>query len=48
MDDKIVFLYGDLEGEIYIEQPKGCKVLGQESNVYKLRKSLYSLKQAPK
>ena len=48
MDVKIVFLNGDLEEEIYIDQPKGFIEPGQESKVCKLTKSLYGLKQAPK
>ena len=48
MDVKTAFLNGDLEEEIYMEQPKGLIVHGQESKVCKLDKSLYDLKQAPK
>jgi len=39
-----VFLNGDLEEEIYMTQPDGCEVLGQEDKVRGLRKSLYGLK----
>ncbi|KAG8642561.1 hypothetical protein MANES_12G102533v8 [Manihot esculenta] len=42
------FLNGDLEEEIYMVQPDGCIVSGQENKVCKLLKSLYGLKQAPK
>jgi hypothetical protein len=48
MDVKTVFLNGDLEEEIYMEQPEGHVVLGQEHKVCKLVKSLYGLKQALK
>jgi len=48
MDVKIVFLNGDLEEEIYMSQPEGCKVPDQENKVCKLIKSLYCLKQTPK
>jgi len=48
MDVKIAFLNGDLEEEIYMTQPEGCEVPGQENKVCKLRKSLYGLKQIPK
>jgi len=47
MDVKIAFLNGDLEEEIYMSQPEGCEVPGQENKVCKLRKSLCGLKQAP-
>ena len=46
LDVKTVFLHGDLEEDIYMRQPKGTIVQGQESLVCKLRKSLYRLKQA--
>ena len=48
MDVKTAFLNGVLEEEIYIKQPEGCIVSGQEHKVCKLIKSLYGLKQAPK
>ena len=48
MDVKIAFLNGDLEEEIYMEQPEGCVVPGKEKKVCKLVKSPYGLKQAPK
>jgi len=48
MDVKTTFLNGDLEEEIYMTQPEGCVVPGQENKVCKLLKSLYGLKQAPK
>ena len=48
MDVKTAFLNGDLEEEIYMEQPEGFVVPGKEKKVCRLIKSLYGLKQAPK
>ena len=48
MDVKTAFLNGDLDEEIYMEQPKGFIVPGQERKVFRLVKSLYGLNQAPK
>ena len=47
MDVKTTFLNGELDEEIYMEQPEGFIVPGLEKNVCRLVKSLYGLKQAP-
>jgi len=44
MDMKSTFLNGVIEEEVYIEQPLGYKVKGQEDKVLKLNKALYGLK----
>jgi hypothetical protein len=44
MGIKIVFLNRELEEEIYMTQPDGFIVKGQEDKVCKLMKSLYGLK----
>lgn len=46
MDVKTAFLNGELEKEIYMDQPTGFEVDGEEHKVCKLRRSLYGLKQA--
>ncbi|KAL9260027.1 Retrovirus-related Pol polyprotein from transposon TNT 1-94-like protein [Drosera capensis] len=46
-DVKTTFLHGDLEEEIYMEQPEELQVEGKENLVCKLKKSLYDLKYAP-
>jgi hypothetical protein len=45
---KTTFLNGELEEKIYMIQPDGFIVKGQEDKVCRLQKSLYGLKQAPK
>jgi hypothetical protein len=46
LDVKTAFLYGDLEEEIYLEQPEGFVVAGHETEVCRLKRSIYGLKQA--
>ena len=48
LDLKMTFLHGNLEEDLYMIQPKGFTVQGQENLFYNLRKSLYDLKQAPR
>ena len=46
MDVNTAFLNGDLEEEIYMEQPPGFIKEGQEHKVLRLQKAIYGLKQA--
>ncbi|GJW67372.1 zinc finger, CCHC-type containing protein [Tanacetum coccineum] len=48
MDVKTAFLNCELDEEVYINQPQGLIMRSNENKVYKLIKSLYRLKQAPK
>jgi hypothetical protein len=45
---KTMSLYGDLEEEIYMEQPKGFAIKGKKDLVCKLKRSIYGLKQSPR
>ena len=45
---KTVFLHGELEEVIYMDQPVGFIVPGKEDFVCKIKKSLYGLKQSPR
>ena len=44
MDVKTTFLHGDLEEDIYMNQPKGFMEKGKKELVCRLKKSLYGLK----
>src|SRR6202012_5185415 len=46
LDVKTAFLYGDLDEELYMEQPEGFKIPGQQNKVMRLKKAIYRLKQA--
>ena len=46
MNVKSAFLNGVVEEEVYIKQPLGYKIKGEEDKVLKLKKALYGLKQA--
>ncbi|KAK6142445.1 hypothetical protein DH2020_022793 [Rehmannia glutinosa] len=48
MDVKSAFLNGLLEGEVYVEQPPSFEQKTIGDKVYKLKKALYRLKQAPR
>jgi hypothetical protein len=47
MDMKFAFLNGELAEEVYVYQPPGFIVDGQEDKVLRLDKALYGLRQAP-
>jgi hypothetical protein len=44
MDVKTTFLNGEIEEEVYIEQPDGFVIHEHKSHVCRLRKALYGLK----
>ena len=46
IDVKTAFLYGKLDEKLYMEQPEGFKVKGQEYKVLRLMCTIYGLKQA--
>ncbi|KAL6333290.1 hypothetical protein AAG906_028473 [Vitis piasezkii] len=46
MDVKTTFLNGDLDEDMYMEQPTGFAKVGKEDLVCKFNKSIYGLKQA--
>ncbi|KAL0561491.1 hypothetical protein IC582_001919 [Cucumis melo] len=46
MDVKTAFLNGNLEETIYMQQPEGFIIPGQEQKICKLNRSIYGLKQA--
>ena len=48
MDVKIAFWNVDLKDNVFMSQPEGFIVKGQENKVCKLIKYLYGLKQAPR
>jgi hypothetical protein len=48
MDEKSAFLNGELQEEVYIMQPPGFIIAGQENKVLRLSKALYGLRQAPR
>ncbi|KAG7564160.1 Integrase catalytic core [Arabidopsis suecica] len=48
LDVKTAFLHGELKEIVYVMQPEGFVVKGQEDKIYKLNKALYGLRQAPR
>ncbi|GJT85846.1 retrovirus-related pol polyprotein from transposon TNT 1-94 [Tanacetum coccineum] len=48
MDVKSVFLNGFINEEVYVAQPSGLIDFEKPDHVYKLKKALFGLKQAPK
>ena len=48
MDVKTALLNGEIEEEVYVEQPDAFVVHGKEWHVCRLKKALYGLKQAPR
>lgn len=48
MDVKNAFLHGELNREIYMDQPQGIVNRVNPDYVFKLKKVLYGLKQAPR
>src|SRR5436189_933923 len=46
MDVKTAFLHGELDEEIFMDQPEGFRSEGQESKVCRLKRSIYGLKQS--
>jgi hypothetical protein len=48
MDVKSAFLNGNINKEVYVEQPLGFEDEKKPNHVYKLKKALYGSKQAPR
>ena len=48
MDVTTAFLNGELEEVVFMKQPEGFVVQGQEHLVCRLKKSIYGLKQSPR
>ena len=48
MDVRNAFLNGFIQKEVYVEQPPDFEDFEKSNHVYKLQKTLYGLKHAPK
>jgi hypothetical protein len=48
LDVKSAFLHGELNEQVFVDQPQGYVKKGDELKVYKLKRALYGLKQAPR
>ncbi|GKE45958.1 retrovirus-related pol polyprotein from transposon TNT 1-94 [Tanacetum coccineum] len=48
MDVKMTFLNGEPKEEVYVSQPEGFVDQDNPSHVYKLKKAMYGLEQAPR
>jgi hypothetical protein len=48
LDVKSAFLNGDLKEEVYVEHPPGFTSTDEKAKVFRLRKALYGLRQAPR
>ena len=47
MDVRSTLLNGFLEDEVYVKQPSGYEIYGNEDKICKINKALYGLKQGP-
>ncbi|GKC35393.1 retrovirus-related pol polyprotein from transposon TNT 1-94 [Tanacetum coccineum] len=48
MDVKTAFINGELKEKVYVSQPEGFVDLDHPTHVYRLKKALYGLNQAPR
>ena len=48
LDVKLAFLNGELVEMVFVRQPPGFAIKGEEHKVLRLRKALYGLRQAPR